>query len=237
MARSASSSASLPVRPACTSRTAWTFPGKVLFFATIIPQEGAWVDVETDNGNLITVRIGQTKKFPLTTLLRALTAKDPNTGEFIYKQASVPLEMSIKDVLARFWIYKNVEIHEPETNKLLRTEVQKDFFLSYYLYEPVVDKKTGEILAEGETLATEAFLTELAGKIGENAIVKLYSRTEETRDILDMFSTRNHADEPCRRCAAAASARWKTSRATAKRSWSRRTSLSRIKRRPTPSPN
>ena len=140
------------------------FSGKVLFFATIIPQEGAWVDVETDNGNLITVRIGQTKKFPLTTLLRALTAKDPNTGEFIYKQASVPLEMSIKDVLAKFWIYKNVEIHEPETNKLLRTEVQKDFFLSYYLYEPVVDKKTGEILAEGETLATEAFLTELAAK-------------------------------------------------------------------------
>ena len=170
------------------------FSGKVLYFATIIPQEGAWVDVETDNGNLITVRIGQTKKFPLTTLLRALMARDVN-GELIYKQASAPLEMSIKDVLARFWIYKNVEILNEE-GKTRGAEVQKDFFLAYRLHEPVIDKSTGEIIAEGETLATEEFLTELAGKIGENAIIKLYSRTEDTRDILDMFSTRVTLEAP-----------------------------------------
>ena len=46
--------------------------GRVLYYATIIPNEGAWVEVDTDSNNVITVRIGQTRKFPLTTLLRAL---------------------------------------------------------------------------------------------------------------------------------------------------------------------
>ena len=48
------------------------FSGRVLYFATIIPSEGAWVDIETDPNDVITVRVGQTKKFPITTLLRAL---------------------------------------------------------------------------------------------------------------------------------------------------------------------
>src|SRR5256714_14491717 len=65
------------------------FSGKVLYYATIIPQEGAWVDVETDNSNVVTVRIGQTRKFPLTTLLRALNA---------FPNASIPVQMQISQV-------------------------------------------------------------------------------------------------------------------------------------------
>ncbi|MCL6518610.1 MAG: DNA-directed RNA polymerase subunit beta [Armatimonadetes bacterium] len=48
------------------------FSGRVLYFASIIPNEGAWVDIETDPNDVITVRITQTRKFPITTLLRAL---------------------------------------------------------------------------------------------------------------------------------------------------------------------
>jgi DNA-directed RNA polymerase subunit beta len=44
------------------------------FFATLIPTEGPWVDIETDSSDAITVRIGQNKKFAITTLLRALHA-------------------------------------------------------------------------------------------------------------------------------------------------------------------
>ena len=48
------------------------FSGRLLYYATIIPNEGAWVDMETDPNDVITVRIAQAKKFPITTLLRAL---------------------------------------------------------------------------------------------------------------------------------------------------------------------
>ena len=51
------------------------------FFATIIPSEGPWVDIETDSSNAITVRIGQNKKFAVTTLLRALHAFVPASPE------------------------------------------------------------------------------------------------------------------------------------------------------------
>ncbi len=44
------------------------------FFATLIPTEGPWMEIETDATDAITVRIGQNKKFAITTLLRALHA-------------------------------------------------------------------------------------------------------------------------------------------------------------------
>ena len=50
------------------------FSGRVLYFATIIPSPGAWIDIETDANDVITVRVAQTRKFPLTTFLRALNA-------------------------------------------------------------------------------------------------------------------------------------------------------------------
>src|SRR5689334_15347346 len=79
------------------------FSGKVLYYATIIPQEGAWVDVETDNSNVVTVRIGQTRKFPITTLLRALDA---------FPEATHPIAMPIRDVPERFWLYTNEEVQD-----------------------------------------------------------------------------------------------------------------------------
>ena len=160
------------------------FSGKVLYYATIIPQEGAWVDVETDNSNVVTVRIGQTRKFPLTTLLRALGA---------FKPALMPLEMTITDVLEQFWIQKHVEIVE---DKMLRSEVHRDFFLVLNFAAPVVDTATGEIVAEEDAPASEEVLRELETKLGGDAVIRLYSRTETTQDILDMFSTRTTIENP-----------------------------------------
>jgi len=36
------------------------FSGRVLYFATVIPSEGAWVDIESDANDQIMVRVGQT---------------------------------------------------------------------------------------------------------------------------------------------------------------------------------
>src|SRR5918998_1030104 len=47
------------------------FSGRILYSATLIPAEGAWLEVETDANNVISVRIGQTRNFPITTLIRA----------------------------------------------------------------------------------------------------------------------------------------------------------------------
>jgi len=48
------------------------FSGRRLFSAQLIPTEGVWIEFETDANDVISVKIGQTRKFPATTLLRAL---------------------------------------------------------------------------------------------------------------------------------------------------------------------
>ena len=53
------------------------FSGRVLYYATIIPSPGAWIDIETDANDVISVRVAQTKKFPLTSFLRALNMFEP----------------------------------------------------------------------------------------------------------------------------------------------------------------
>ena len=48
------------------------FSGRILYTAQLIPAEGAWLEVDTDANQVISVRVGQTRKFPITILLRAL---------------------------------------------------------------------------------------------------------------------------------------------------------------------
>lgn len=52
------------------------YSGRMIYFATIIPSPGAWIDIETDANDVMTVHVAQTKKFPLTTFLRALNQFD-----------------------------------------------------------------------------------------------------------------------------------------------------------------
>src|SRR5437868_6308364 len=118
------------------------FSGRVLYYATIIPSEGAWVDVETDASDVVTVRIGQTRKFPLTTLLRALNA---------FPAACAKVEMSLGKVQENLWVYRNVEDEQG-------LESVRDYILPMALAEPVAEKKTGEVIYEAglRIVATKA---------------------------------------------------------------------------------
>ena len=46
--------------------------GKSLFNSTVIPNRGAWIELETDANDVISVRIDRTRKLPVTVFLRAL---------------------------------------------------------------------------------------------------------------------------------------------------------------------
>jgi DNA-directed RNA polymerase subunit beta len=50
------------------------FSGRILYSAQVIPSEGAWLDIDSDANDLVSVKIGQAHKFPVTTLLRALNS-------------------------------------------------------------------------------------------------------------------------------------------------------------------
>ncbi len=168
------------------------FSGRVIFFATLIPSEGAWVDVESDATDQVTVRIGQTRKFPITTLLRALNA---------FPNGVIPIEMQLGAVREKLWIYKNVETG-PQTRKS-----ERDYIMPMALVEAVVEKKTGEILADAGMRITDSIaerdqrnswddgsryvsLEELAERVGDHYVLKLNSPCEATTDIVKLFSNR-----------------------------------------------
>ncbi len=46
--------------------------GKKLYSATVIPNRGAWIELETDANDVLSVRIDRTRKLPVTVLVRAL---------------------------------------------------------------------------------------------------------------------------------------------------------------------
>ncbi len=59
------------------------YSGRTLYYATVIPSEGAWTEVETETTDAIKVRVGQTKRFPITTLLRAMGALPEATARSV----------------------------------------------------------------------------------------------------------------------------------------------------------
>ncbi len=56
-------------------------PDKQVFIANLMPSRGSWLEVEIDKKGVVYARIDRKRKLPITTLLRALPAEDPTTGE------------------------------------------------------------------------------------------------------------------------------------------------------------
>ncbi len=57
------------------------FSGRLLYTAQVIPLEGAWLEVESDPTDLVTAKVGPSRKMPFTTLLRAVSGLDAETTE------------------------------------------------------------------------------------------------------------------------------------------------------------
>src|SRR4029077_18449780 len=67
---------------------------KQVFTANLMPSRGYWLELEIYKKGLVNVRIDRKRKLPITTLLRALPARDENTGSTIDKSAEGILAIS-----------------------------------------------------------------------------------------------------------------------------------------------
>ncbi|MGD8240213.1 MAG: DNA-directed RNA polymerase subunit beta, partial [Armatimonadota bacterium] len=84
------------------------FSGRILYSAQVIPSEGAWVEFDTDAAGVVSVKIGQTRKFPVTTLLRSLDYFDQGAG------ADVPRVGTNEQILTEFGTSLNLKRPKPE---------------------------------------------------------------------------------------------------------------------------
>jgi len=101
--------------------------GTKIFSARIIPLRGSWVEFTTDINDVMYVYIDRRKKFPVTTLLRALGFS------------------SDREILALFDLVEEVEIND----------ANMDALLSRVAFADVIDKETGELILEKDGEITD----------------------------------------------------------------------------------
>ncbi len=126
--------------------------GKKLFAAKLIPGRGAWLEFETSNKNLLTVKIDRKRKLPVTTLLRAIASLakeqwhsedlDLSTDQGIldafagvdndptirYIQATLDRDPVKKEEEALLELYKKLRPGDPATLDNARSLVKNLFF-------------------------------------------------------------------------------------------------------------
>src|SRR5699024_4104005 len=152
--------------------------GKRGITATVIPNRGAWLELETDARDVVYVRIDRTRKLPITVLLRALGFSTDEEiidliGDNEYLKNTLEKDNTETTEKALLEIYERLRPGEPPTVENAKSLLASRFFdpkrydLAYVgrykmnkklhiknclfnqvLAEEVVDPDTGEVLAE-----------------------------------------------------------------------------------------
>ena len=128
--------------------------GRRLYAAKLIPARGAWLEFETSNKNLLTVKIDRKRKLPVTTLLRAIAnlAKEQPYGADLdlssdqgildafrgvdtdpnvrYIQATLDRDPVKREEEALLELYKKMRPGDPATIDNARSLVKNMFFNS-----------------------------------------------------------------------------------------------------------
>ncbi|MBC8588118.1 DNA-directed RNA polymerase subunit beta [Paratissierella segnis] len=107
--------------------------GKKLYFSTLIPNRGAWLEYESDSNDIVYVRIDRTRKVPITTLLRALGIVSNSEIVEVLGETEQLLRTFEKDNTtteeeALVEIYKRLRPGEPPTVDSARTLLNNLFF-------------------------------------------------------------------------------------------------------------
>src|SRR5262249_49395439 len=124
--------------------------GRRLYAAKLIPARGAWLEFETSNKNLLTVKIDRKRKLPVTTLLRAIAslskeqwhAQDLSTDQGLldafkevdtdpnvrYLQATLDRDPVKREDEALLELYKKLRPGDPATIDNARSLVKNLFF-------------------------------------------------------------------------------------------------------------
>jgi DNA-directed RNA polymerase subunit beta len=162
--------------------------GKKLYNATVIPNRGAWIELETDANDVISVRIDRTRKLPVTVLIRALgygsnSAITELFDDDIRIRATLERDNTDSKEEALVEIYKRLRPGEPPTvdnaqqllnslffdpkrydlatvgrYKLTKKLGWKRRLLGKKLAQPIVDKTTGEIVLAADVVIDESML-------------------------------------------------------------------------------
>ncbi|HWR06629.1 DNA-directed RNA polymerase subunit beta [Sporomusa sp.] len=166
--------------------------GKKLYNATVIPNRGAWLELETDPNDVVSVRVDRTRKLPVTVLIRSLGFVSNGVISELFNddvriRATLERDNTDSREEALVEIYKRLRPGEPPTVENAAQLLESLFFdskrydlatvgryklgkklgwrrrlLGKTLGQPLVDKETGEIVVEENTVLEEDVLDRIA---------------------------------------------------------------------------
>jgi len=100
--------------------TAEKFNSRNLFGAKIIPSRGAWLEIESNSKNVITVKIDRKRRIPITTLFRALGYGTNEQIKALFSDVDIDENQSFIEATLAKDPAKNVEEGLVETYKRIR---------------------------------------------------------------------------------------------------------------------
>lgn len=190
--------------------------GKKTYTATVIPNRGAWLELEMDAKDIIYVRIDRTRKIPVTVLLRALgfgtdaeildllgndeyirnTLDKDNTDSTekalieIYERlrpGEPPTLDNAKSLLvARFFDPKRYDLANVGRYKINKKLHIKNRLFNQRLAESLIDTNTGEIIAEAGQIVDRRLLDEILPYLEEGVGFKNYHVANGVLDSVDV---------------------------------------------------
>ena len=179
--------------------------GKELYTSQVIPNRGAWLEYETDSNNVFYVKVDRNRKVPITVLVRALGVSLNKDIEDLFGdepklQASLAKDVSTNSDEGLLELYKKLRPGEPllvenasnyinnmlfdpkryDLAKVGRYKFNKKLafrnrIVRHTLAEDVMDRSTGEVIAEKGTEVT----VELADKMQNAAVPYVWIQGED----------------------------------------------------------
>jgi len=193
--------------------------GKLLFSARVIPYRGSWLDFEFDPKDIVFFRVDRRRKMPVTILLKALGYTPERILEeffdfdtFHVRPTGVEFDIvpeRLRGEVARFDINERSgktivakdkritvkHIRDMEAAGLKKIAAPDDFILGRTLAHNVINKDTGEIIANANDEVTETLLQQLrdakvdkiqtlfTNDLDQGPYVSTTLRTDETADM------------------------------------------------------
>ena len=189
--------------------------GKLLFSARIIPYRGSWLDFEFDPKDYLYFRIDRRRKMPVTILLKALGFTPEQMlkeffefDTFLLGKKGIQFEVvpeRLRGEIARFDIVNKAgkvivatgkritvrHIREMEEAGIDKLAVGDDFLLGRVLAHSMVDKDSGEIIANANDEITETLL----GQMQAAGVAKIHTLYTNDLDQGAFISQTLRADE------------------------------------------
>ncbi|HTQ74400.1 MAG TPA: DNA-directed RNA polymerase subunit beta [Burkholderiales bacterium] len=199
--------------------------GKLLFSARIIPYRGSWLDFEYDPKDYLYFRVDRRRKMPVTILLKAIgmtpeqilaafydfdtfhVSKSGNQFELVPERLRGEVarfdfvDKAGKTIVQKDKRITGKHIRDLEAAGMKRMAVPNEFLVGRTLAHSVVNKETGEILANANDEITDTLLAKLA-EAGIDSIRTVYTNDlDQGAYISQTLKTDETADQSAARVA------------------------------------